>query len=359
MRTKQANGFTLVELLVVIAIIGVLVALLLPAVQAAREAARRTQCKNNLKNIGLACITSHDTNGHFPTGGWGWNWVGDADRGAGRRQPGGWVYNILPYLEQTPLYDLAGDGQPDTLTQAQLDGALRVIQNPLAMMSCPSRRTVGGTYPFTVGDPLNTTPIPSDNRLVGRPDYGINTSHDGINEFDGGPPSLAASEDGSHMWNLDETGNQLPTENPPRQYEQPLMSGISFERSQIAIRHVSDGTSNTYLVGEKYLNPNNYETGSDPSDNETWCTGSNNDVYRTAIDPPLADRAGLQNTWVFGSAHPSGMHMSYCDGHVDTLNYDIGAVLHRQNAHRADGGRPLREGNNAEIQATRNGVDNS
>ena len=97
---RRRNGFTLVELLVVIAIIGVLVALLLPAIQAAREAARRTQCINNLKQLALGCQNHHDTHGHFPTGGWGWYWVGDPDRGFGKEQPGGWAYNLLPFFEQ-------------------------------------------------------------------------------------------------------------------------------------------------------------------------------------------------------------------------------------------------------------------
>ena len=96
MKRKRKSGFTLVELLVVIAIIGILIAMLLPAVQAAREAARRLQCSSQLKQIGVAFHNHAATHRHYPTGGWGWRWIGDPDRGYGKAQPGGWVYNILP-----------------------------------------------------------------------------------------------------------------------------------------------------------------------------------------------------------------------------------------------------------------------
>ena len=103
---RPHHGFTLVELLVVITIIGILIALLLPAVQAAREAARQTQCKNNLKQLALGCLNHEQATGRFPTDGWGFAWTGDADRGTDWRQPGGWIYNVLPYIEQQALHDL-------------------------------------------------------------------------------------------------------------------------------------------------------------------------------------------------------------------------------------------------------------
>ncbi len=120
----------------VVTIIGILIALLLPAVQAAREAARRAQCSNNLKQIGLAFHQHEEKVGHYPSGGWGVLWGGDPDRGFGARQPGGWIYNVLPYVEQGPLHDM-GAGQGDPAKRAALK---QLFETPLGMMYCPSRR---------------------------------------------------------------------------------------------------------------------------------------------------------------------------------------------------------------------------
>ena len=140
----RAAGFTLVELLVVIAIIGILISLLLPAIQGAREAGRRSTCSNNLKQIGLAALAHESQMGFFPTGGWGWTWAGDPDRGYTAKQPGGIFYNILPFMDLATIHDL-GSGLPTAQKPNVLAQAAAV---PISTFLCPSRRPVA---PYTHG----------------------------------------------------------------------------------------------------------------------------------------------------------------------------------------------------------------
>ncbi len=144
-RDQKSAAFTLVELLVVITIIGILIALLLPAVQAAREAARRAQCTNNLKQIALACLTHEQQNGFLPTAGWGEFWSGEPTRGFTKLQPGSWVYNILPYMEQQTLHDLDIGISP--YSGASRPGLTQCVETALVTLICPTRRAAI-LYPF-------------------------------------------------------------------------------------------------------------------------------------------------------------------------------------------------------------------
>ena len=133
---RGKRGFTLVELLVVIAIIGILIALLLPAIQAARESARCMECINHLKQIATACLNHESTQKFFPTGGWSSHWCGDPYLGYGRRQPGNWTYNILPWMENKQLHDMAlGTSGADKQNALQ-----RMTQNMVNEYYCPTRR---------------------------------------------------------------------------------------------------------------------------------------------------------------------------------------------------------------------------
>ena len=144
MKSTRRCGFTLVELLVVMAIIGILVALLLPAVQAARESARRLTCGNNMKQIGMAAQNHVSTNRLFPTDGWSCFWIGVPERGTGRGQPGGWIFNLLPYMEEKQIY-MMQYGLGNTARRA---AARQMIQTTITIMNCPSRRPAM-LLPFT------------------------------------------------------------------------------------------------------------------------------------------------------------------------------------------------------------------
>ena len=124
-----------------IAIIGILVALLLPAVQAAREAARRAECINHLKQIGLGFLNHESTNKFLPCAGWNVWYLGDPLLGNGKEQPGGWIYQVLPYVEEQAIYDITDDGDRLHVTTAQRDQSIILQRSVLSMFNCPSRRS--------------------------------------------------------------------------------------------------------------------------------------------------------------------------------------------------------------------------
>jgi prepilin-type N-terminal cleavage/methylation domain-containing protein len=164
-RNQRPTAFTLVELLVVITIIGILIALLLPAVQAAREAARQTQCRNNLKQIGLACLQHEERHTFLPMGGWGYCWAGEPLRGFDLKQPGGWLYNVLPYLELESLHDqgIENGMDPSNPATSRPGFGLRV-STPVAGFICPTRRPARPTRMTSAGGAGSTslsTSLPS------------------------------------------------------------------------------------------------------------------------------------------------------------------------------------------------------
>ena len=334
-----------------------MIALLLPAIQAARESARRQQCSNNLKQLALAALNHHEVAGHFPTGGWGWWWVGDPDRGFSKKQPGGWVFNLMPFTEESARYEAASDGDPENITTKQLDAAREVVVNPLPLIDCPSRRP-GQVFPKPVDGlfvAYNSAKNPTGGNVAGRSDYAINAGdHGGTADnydidcwgltFPGGGPTPKQNYNSAAIfnWPTSELGWTIPTGGNPRVQR---YTGISFQRSEVGIKHVTDGTSRTYLIGERFLDIADYETGRDGGDNETWCTGFNNDNFRMAFDPPAQDRVIAASILccqgnIFGSAHSGGWFVSWCDGHVESIGYDIDLQVHRANANRADDGQP-------------------
>ena len=324
-RNHKSHGFTLVELLVVIAIIGVLIGLLLPAVQAAREAARRVQCANHIKQLALGCTQHLQAHGHFPTGGWGFAWVGDPDRGFGWQQPGGWIYNILPYIEQEGLHQLqAGKTGAD-----RQNAARQMISTPLSLLNCPTRRR-SVTYPAGTGHWHFRTP------LIGGPPGNLraaNTSHVARTDYaaNGGVSWIQAPSGALHTGSGPKDWTTGAAQSYYRDVWAPRIeqvTGVISVASQFSPAHVRDGLSNTYLVGEKYLMPEYYTTGQCGSDNENLYMGTNPDIERFSNGPPLRDRSQNYNYTHWGSAHPSGFNMAFADGSVRHINFSIDPQTH-------------------------------
>ena len=224
LHSRRQRGFTLIELLVVIAIIAILIALLLPAVQQAREAARRTQCKNNLKQIGLAMHNYHDTHNVFPPGTVPRRETGNNGRVLANYESYGWSAMILPQMEQsnvTNQLQMSSRTLNEALIVANAAGTLDQVFPPLNVYQCPSD---------TTGPNLQT---------------GMRRFHfNGLSGIGNNwrPPTL--NYPGS-------TGELSGDLRAPRQLNHRPCSGVLFNGSKIKMRDIVDGTSNTFIVGER------------------------------------------------------------------------------------------------------------
>ena len=256
MRSRR-QAFTVVELLVVIAIIGALVALLLPAIEMARESSRRSACANNLRQIAIAVRLHEQAHQTFPTGGWN-GYLGDPNAGYGPKQPGGWIYNVLSFIEQDNLRQI-GKG----LSGAPKEQAMvALMQTPIDVFYCPSRR-LSRAYPYTGSELKNAKPP----KEVAKTDYAINAE-------------------------------------------------VSYEKSEVIMPDVQlrgKGVSNTILAGEKSLASESYTNGAGAGDTLVAYVGDSDDIRRTASGVAVPDRTGGTG---FGGPHPGGVNLAYCDGSV-------------------------------------------
>jgi len=353
--SPPGRGFTLVELLVVISIIAILIALLLPAVQAARESARLIHCRNNLKQLAIAWFNFEAAHQMYPGGGWYYGVVGDADCGVGRMQPGGWIFRLLPYLEQGALHDMGqGLTHPDNW-QEKLYAHGRRYVIPVPTLSCPTRRDsrmveVGCCIPGNVHFDTPGGVAPGQTRT----DYAANlgdgpmTAENILGEMPTGVTLMCFEFEEPH----------------PSTWPSPVVvtdgllirdwNGVSHSGSRITAAAMRDGTSNTYMVGEKHVDPLTYYAGHDWGDDWGLFTGQQDDNYRICFknmlndnDPlrpsitPVHDTSGTgtisRYSLSFGSAHPAGLNMALCDGSVHFISYSIDGLVHSRLANRHDG----------------------
>lgn len=321
MRSRwRKRGFTLIELLVVIAIIAILVALLLPAVQQAREAARRSQCKNNLKQIGLALHNYHETHKSFPMG----LSIGPPRWTGGNK--GTWMIQILPFIDQAPVHKMINMKSNPMARDQFITGSttkrLRTI--PVPAYKCPTdtHREIWGNGNTGWAKATYGVSFGNQRMATGGVDVGNRWGTDRQNLANTGTAGLISGMSSRYMWN-------------PR------------------IRDVTDGTSNTIHVGETrpacmpwgYLG-HWYEWGP----NGATSPGLNipiGDCLDAAVipttDPSMQKYPGQhrRGNWAvaqsFRSMHPGGVHFLLVDGTVKFLTDVIDDLTYQRLGDRRDG----------------------
>jgi len=317
-RFSRSRGFTLVELLVVIAIIGTLVALLLPAVQGARESARRASCQNNLHNIVLACTQFHDANGNFPAG-----WVFGKDPNGNPWAGWGWGTMLLPYLDQRNLHKDMG------VTGNQL-GAL--IQNP--SLSNPGNQNAATNFTTNlVTTPLKIFMCQSDTGYTGRGQVTSSRQLPGLQ-----PQGVS---------------NYIGVAGHRRLTGDAQNTGIFYGNSATRLADVTDGSSNTAMIGER---------DSQYCHSGTWVGSQNTmDLFTPAkdaldfsmttgysmpklnADPLLTGTFNAQScTEGFSSLHVGGAQFGFADGSVRYISNGVGyAYVNLAMSPQINGGSPV------------------
>jgi prepilin-type N-terminal cleavage/methylation domain-containing protein/prepilin-type processing-associated H-X9-DG protein len=351
---RQVNdaGFTLVELLVVIAIIGILVALLLPAIQAAREAARRTQCSNNIRNLAVAALTYHDARKHFPVDEDIYNdppaiidltngqfIAGDAPdpiRDAGKLSGAGWIVEVLPQLEEQSLYD---QFQPylDKAWTAKLglnanDPALRAaLAVQPAVLLCPSDEFRGprdDQNPFTQPGEITGAPVRAAvTSYKGNAGDTAYTSSDDVAPFNsplgywsGGPEYTASGQKMDCHYAVDCFG---------------ILWRFTYHRGGVKISEITDGTSHTFLIGETSPVDGNSPAFVSTGDWAVTGIGINFDWQSYATCLPAG--SCYWNMRGFRSYHPGGVQFAFADGSVRFIPDDIDHPIYRALSTRKKG----------------------
>ena len=306
---RSRPAFTLIELLVVIAIIAVLIALLLPAVQQAREAARRTQCKNNLKQIGLALHNYHDTYNRFPSG---YVQVNLADPNTHLRH--GWGAMILPYVDQAPLY---------ATLLFSLDGPQAPWKNELPAWKCPSDPDTQGMATWdsgTAGSCSGTPTIPLSSPCTSSADQTSCNTNLGCTWTPSSTSTNILGAKASYV----ATYGQLALD--------PVVKGkgLFFGNSGLGIRDMSDGTSNTFITGERNMK---YGQAVWAGVHNVGTSGNGKFVLGDAVYGPNAPVATG-----FGSRHTGGCHILMGDGAVRFISENINLATWQTLIQCNDGG---------------------